>query len=208
MIRELSEFEENKYGEIIYYELKPDKRILYTSPYSYCHAILDEYYIAHKISTFPKIKEARIMSYDETWDYDNVKHLCEEDRWFCTESDGFVQIGSSRYLYQGKKMPKGGTESKTMGIRPVLEINKEGFENFKFKSGDLLFCSKCFDDPYNEYRIFQQVYFFSFLSDKLLICDEYIGSVKNDLDLKDFSETNEKIDEWLKLFADYFLFEL
>ena len=210
MIRELSEFEENKEGGIIYYELKPNKRILYTSPYSYCHAILDECYIAHNISSFPKIKEARILSEDENWYYgDYIKHINDDTYWFFgTEKDEITQISGSRYLYQGKIMPKWGTEPKILGIRPVLVIKQDGFENFKFKPGDLLFCSKRFEDPYREDRIFQQVYFFSFLSNNLLCCDECIGSIKYDPFLDDFFETNKKIDEWYTLFADYFSFEL
>lgn len=209
MIRELNEFEEIKDGGIIYYELKPNKRTPYASPYFYCKSILDEYYIAHKISTFPKIKEARILSYHENWDYgDYIKHINDDTYWFCgTEKDGISQISGSRYLYQGKKMPKCGTEPKILGIRPVLVIKQDGFENFKFKPGDLLFCSKRFEDRYREDRIFQQIYFFSFLSNNLLCCDECIGSIKYDPFLDDLSETNKKIDEWYALFADYFSFE-
>ena len=208
MIRELNEFEKNKDGEIIYYELKPNKQTPYASPYFYCNSILDEYYFAHKISNFPKIKETRILRDNENWDYgDYIKYMHDETDWFCgAESDGITWV-RNRYPYQGKKMPKWGIEPKRIGIRPVLVLKDDNFKKFKFKSGDLLFCSKRFYDPYREDRIFQDIYFFSFLSEKLLYCDECIGTIEYDPFLMNFSKINEKIDEWYTLFTDYFSFD-
>lgn len=207
MIRKLSEFD-NATDEFIYYELKPDKKGPFLSPYFYDQNILDEFYIAHKISDFPKITEARLLKEEENWDYGlYVKFLYEQVWWLIgSEELGVSWCGNSRY--QGKKLPKREEEPKTLGIRPALVLENGKIDKFKFKSGDLLFCSKRFDDPYREDRIFQDIYFFSFLSDNLLYCDECIADVRFDPFLKDFSEINEKIDEWYIQFIDCFSFEL
>ncbi len=206
MIREINEWDNAK-NAIVLYKLKTGKKSPLSNPYYYDKNILEEFYVAHIISAFPKIAQTRLLSSDEFHAFglfvkEKLPH--EISNWPLFSDDLGVSYVSEKY--KGLLLPQTDTNPKFWGIRPVLVL-EETIDNVNFEAGDLLFCSKLFKDPLEPEAHFQQMQFFSALSNNLLLCDEYIGKTKFDPFLSDCSEINKMIDEWYIRFVDYFDFQ-
>ena len=207
MIREINEWDNAK-NEIILYKLKPGKKSPLSNPYYYDKNILEEFYVAHRISTFPEIAQTRLLSSEEYHAFGLfVKNKLPHEILNWPLLSDVLGISYVCEKHRGLSLPKIYTDPKFFGIRPALVLQEETIDNIKFEAGDLLFCGKLFDDPLDPEVQFQQMQFFSALSNNLLLCDEYIGKTKFDPFLSDCSEINKMIDEWYIRFVDYFGFQ-
>lgn len=202
MIRQVKECDDAK-NEIILYKLKSGKKSPFCNPYYYDKNILDEFYVAHKISAFPRVLCTRLLGEFESYDYrDFIKNK------LIHEVPSWVLFGNA-YITERQEnweVPEIEESPKFLAIRPVLVIENQSLDGIELAGGDLIFCSKLFNDTYEPEKVFQHIAYFSVLSDNILLFDKQIGKIQFApiLSNSSWSRIEEMINRWYMNFIDYF----